>query len=456
MFSRNRREFRSNSMDFFSSNELRKKNIRLSSDTFHPMSQLAGFNNKNYQIDPLSFISLLSIVPIPTEEWMRSHIKNCCDHISNSIFAVQKIIDNLLKKRQELQINVTALINKNQEIVNERMSFQGRGLCENRGMFFLINRLHTLKIKLISLSLVDVERRLKSFEEMKKCLSVKRDFSLYFVSVNLRGFSASIPNNQAKIEELNHQIKSLESCINLPKFLPPPEDIAQQLVYPTSSTLSIFTRIEKEANKLSFTSILDDFRQMTDNTDEMNILIDLAFSYAWRTVEFPFINSKVDPIPSFLDVRVSLFLSPHIPKQYEEMHIGQLMNSDWPYKPVVDTLFGVFFLINPIEIAKVFFDSMTIAGQCINSLVNGDDPEKPPIEIDFDTIFPLILICVLVSGILSDQRIIYFVATLGKEYKEDSICQLGSSYAEAILTHILGLKEEDYIQKTRELDSHVI
>lgn len=418
-----------------------------SSKQLHTSSSNSHMNNL-CTVDPSSFISYFPIIPIPTEEWMKSHIKSCNDHIEKTISTVKEIINELDQTHQSIQIIVRDYINKTPDIIRQRFSFKGRGLNEYRVMFFLIHKLHKLQIKYYSLSLIDTEKRLLHFEEMNNLLSIKKDYSLYFVSVNLRGFSAEIPSNQKKIESLDHLISLIEKHIVVPKFIPPPDNIADQLIYPTSTRASLFTRFERSEVQISIDSLLNEFREMTDEQDEMAILMDLAFTYAWRSTEFPFLQkSACFNLPTFYDVRVSLFQAPYIPDEYQKMHIGQLIGSNWPYKPIVDDLMKLFFLINPMEMAKVLFDAMGKAGPCIDTIID------KPIEIDFDTIFPLILVCILATGILSEPKILYYVATIPQAYKEDSICQLGSSYAEAIITHILSLDENELLRETQRLDS---
>lgn len=437
-----------NSSEEKKNSDLKDSNLQSKQSKATTQSSKSNITSNIGTIDPSSFVSSYPIIPIPTEEWMQSHIKSCNDHVEKSINTVKEILDELTQTNQSIQILVREFINKTLDVINQRLSFKGRGLDEYKKMFFLIHKLHTLKIHYYSLSLIDSEKRISHFEEMRSFLSMKRDYSLYFVSVNLRGFSSAIPNNQKKIESLDHRITLIEKHIVIPKFIPPPEDLAGQLIYPTSSSCSLFTRLERNDFNMTIDTLLNEFRELTNEKDELSILLELAFAYAWRSTEFPFLQkSSCFGLPTFCNVRVSLFQTPYIPEEYQVLHIGQLINSDWPYKPVVDDLTSLFFLINPMEMAKVLFDAMGKAGFCINKVVD------KPIEIDFDTIFPLILLCILASGILFEPRILYYVATIPQAYKEDSICQLGSSYAEAVITHILGLDEKELLIETERLDS---
>ncbi|OHT16446.1 hypothetical protein TRFO_02709 [Tritrichomonas foetus] len=443
---------RRNSMDSYKTVDSRG-HLKITTDSPISPSPLAPMkvSNKKCVIDPSAYVSLFPIIPIPTEEWMKSHIKACSDHVAKSLISVQKIIEETVQKRQTLQNSVTELIKKNQELLEQRLTYKGRGLKENRSMFYLICRLYTLKIKFISLSLIDIEKKILHFGEMRKYLSVKRDFSLYLVSVNIRGFSNAIPNNFKKIKEMQQNISLFENYICLPKFIPPPEELKEQLIYPTSSTAPLFTQLEKNIEKTTyenFLNLLNEFHSMTNENDELKILIDLAFSYAWRATNYPFLPESIASfdLPSFQKVRTSLFLAPNIPEKYEKMHICELVESDWPYKPVVDHLMTSFFLINPIDIALVFFEAMGVAGRCVTEVCG------EAVEIDFDTIFPLMLVCVLVSGILNEPKLIHYVANLGLLYKEDSTCQLGASYAEAIIKHLSSLDEQELLKETEELD----
>lgn len=403
-------------------------------------------------MEPSSFVSSYPIIPIPTEEWNEMHIQSCTKHIHKSIETVQSFLKDYHEFLKQLQRTAENLLNQMTQLNIQRYSFRNRGLDENRSMFFLIHKHHSLKIKVNSLNILDLRTKCSLFTEMHKFLLIPMDYAHNFISINLRHFIESIPNNSKKIELINREITMIEPKLVVPKFLPPPEDLVDQLTYPTSSTVSYFNDLEKTGGKnTSFSLLIDQFKQLTDDPNELFIVLDIAFSYAWRQIDYPFLDqSIVKQLPTFQNVRVSLFLAPHMPDEYQKLHIGQLIDTNWPYKPVVDHLMSFYFLINPLQMAKILFDAISIAGPCIDKVVD------KPIEVDFDTIFPLILICVLATGIINEPQILYYVAKVGQDYQDDSIVQLGSSYAEAIITHLSGLNENELIEETKKLEQNDI
>jgi hypothetical protein len=113
-----------------------------------------------------------------------------------------------------------------------------------------------------------------------------------------------IPNNQSKIDKIEAQIAFLEKYIKKPSLLKPPEELMEQLVYPTSTTGLIFRRLEKDTSNNRFDLIIREFKQLTDDPLEIDILIDIAFEFAWRNTEWPFCDRIPLTFPTFKDVKL--------------------------------------------------------------------------------------------------------------------------------------------------------
>jgi hypothetical protein len=186
--------------------------------------------------------------------------------------------------------------------------------------------------------------------------------------------------------------------------------------------------------------------ELTDDPEEFDLLVDITYEYSWRVTQYPFLLDTPASLPKFIGVRVSLFSPPFVPDEYQRLHIEDLHRSNWPFRPVMDHLMGLFFEINPLVMSKICYDAMGIAGRVM--FMSGSQEE----EIGFDTVFPLILISVIACGLTQDPRILPFVAQSAIHHPFDSYCQVGGSYCEAILKHILELDESDLAKQSMDLD----
>ena len=134
-------------------------------------------------------------------------------------------------------------------------------------------------------------------------------------------------------------------------------------------------------------------------------------------------------------MKVRDFEIDHIPMQYQDLTIDELHDIDWPLKPVIEHINQLLFMINPIEMATHFFLSLGMAGKKVSEIA------QKPINVDFDTLFPTILICILASDIVYEPRIFLYIASNAQYFTEETECQFGCSYMEALMIHILNLQK---------------
>jgi hypothetical protein len=184
--------------------------------------------------------------------------------------------------------------------------------------------------------------------------------------------------------------------------------------------------------------LFSELKQETDDPEELDIVLNHAFAFGWNRTEFPFTEKGTKP-PTYYDEPVRMFDPPYMPEEFMDVTINELRFSEWPYSSVVDILDELFFIINPIEGAKKFYQAMDKTAQCVSD-VTGHEA-----LVDFDTVFPLIMISVLASGLISEPQILRYIASLSTIEYSDSRVTFAASYVEAILTHISSLKEIDVL-----------
>jgi hypothetical protein len=134
---------------------------------------------------------------------------------------------------------------------------------------------------------------------------------------------------------------------------------------------------------------------------------------------------------------------PFIGEKYLKVHVDKLAGSDWPYESVMGILTELHFLINPISMAAVVLRAMQEIGDAV--------PKSRCIEIGFDQIFPLIELCILAVGLTHNPKLLTFLALAGLVPTE-RLAHFAASYAEAIVTHICTLDEQDMRRRTLELE----
>ncbi|EAY02376.1 hypothetical protein TVAG_030490 [Trichomonas vaginalis G3] len=252
--------------------------------------------------------------------------------------------------------------------------------------------------------------------------------------INLAGYVKSIPHHKGKINSILRKLAILEKFSTPPQYKPTPTNFQEQIIYPTSSVYKILQSLAGKAAQIKFSDILNEFKELTTDHEELDILISHLFDMAWTVHEFPFF-SQSGKVFNFLNVKTSVFEPPYLDEKYQSLTINELSSSGWPYQPVVEILNSLFYIVNPIEGAKIFYDAMD---KTANIVTESTEEEE---LVNFDTLFPLILISVLASGLVCEPIILEYVAMLATSNYPDSIVVFAASYVEAILAHLSSLDE---------------
>lgn len=441
------REVRSNSLII---EERSYRKIRQRQTSVGSLSVMSPLSKGNYQNRPIPslFVTSVPVINVPTDSYIKQHKKFVAMHISQNLAKLQQLAKEPSTRVVDASVKTGELIQETGVLLNQRKNFLGRGLRENRKMFFLMDYLNNLRIEESTLKTRDYEVTLEYIVEMQKFLQSPADYTNFHVVVDLNGYLAAIPNRSAEIAALSKKIKFIEKLVKVPQFIPPPQEFEEQLIYPTSSTYKIFKEIEKKAKKKTMSELFNELKQMTDDPEELDVLLNHAFTFGWNKTEFPFIGTFQNP-PTYYDEPVRTFDPPYMPDEFLDMTINELRFSDWPYSSVVDILDDLFFIINPIDGAKKFYQAMDKAAQCVSE-VTGEEA-----LVDFDTLFPLILLSVLASGLVSEPRILQYIASLSTIDYSDSHVTFAASYVEAILTHISSLKDINILGEIEHQSSTV-
>jgi hypothetical protein len=303
--------------------------------------------------------------------------------------------------------------------------------------------LNDLRLKRSRLLLKDAKTTSDFYQMMITALNkLKPHFQLHYYSINIEGFRSSIPNHSEKLKSIDRKIKLFNREFTLP---PRKEGALPDLhLFREMNSLPIFQWIQKEVRNLSFADVSEKLWTLTNCPKKFDLLTDLAFDFAWRGMQYPFIGDQPQ-LPTFHNIRVELFNVSGLDEKFQRLRIGQLVGSGWPFDAAVKVLSELPFLISPAAMGKVFYNAMIEIGKKF--------PEKQNEEVGLDGIFPILIVCVLAAGLTSDPRLLPFVGELAIDYPEDGSTRYGATVAAAVLKHIReNLDEKKMLKETKELD----
>ena len=413
------------------------------------LTPLSRIPKQNFP-DPASFVSRVPVINVPTKQYIETHRKFCLFQINRALGKLETLVKEPTEKIVEISVKTSSLVQDINQLFVQRQSYIGRGLNENRTTFFLMSLLNQLKIKVLSLKTRDNEVTLEYLIAMQKYLQDPPSFSEFHLAINLNGYIECIPQHKSQLLKYERRISFLEQYIKIPAFSPPPQTFEEQLIYPTSSTYTIFKQLEKKATKQSISDVYNELKDLTDESEELAILLQHAFTFGWMKTEFPFLidDNNYENANTFLHCKVKVFDPQYIDSKFLDMEINELRYSNWPFSDVVDILDDLFYMINPFEGAKTFYKAMDTAAKCV-SKVTGEET-----YLDFDTLFPIIFLSVLASGLLCDYKILLYISKVSTLDYFDSEVTFAASYVEAILAHIKNLDENGVPIPHSDYDEH--
>ena len=202
--------------------------------------------------------------------------------------------------------------------------------------------------------------------------------------------------------------------------------------------------IAKKDKKGNHKNQQKDVKPLEENSQEFKalkaqVLTDM-FTVAWYFKVFPLHDHMSIIRLPMLGALVPAVLKPaFIDDKWNFMTFSELYRADWPFRPAVDKMWDLMINLNPFEIAKEFYDIIQLIGKCVSEVVKSRDSTKKRVDIDFDQLFSLILVCVFASGIqeiLGPMTYCYgFREFMHSSYELD----YAMSYLEAVCVHLSSL-----------------
>lgn len=209
-----------------------------------------------------------------------------------------------------------------------------------------------------------------------------------------------------------------------------------------------------ESNKCQF--IPSDINKTLPNQKSLTFsrewVEDTLFDVMWSVMPYPMGQRTNKMLPELHDVIPAAFDPKLIPSKWTMKTFDELYNCNWPLKPAIDQLFELLLITNPFKIAEVFFNIIeNISLILCNFAIEAGLFHNPnDVELDFDSLFTTLLICVFVSG-LSPLLQVFAYAGSFSQYAADSKIQYALSHMDGLYAHISELDVSQLKNKTRAL-----
>lgn len=373
--------------------------------------------------------------------------------LNSDYVSIQKRVKEL-KAELNLHVLQKTEIEKNLKTLSDQMNaIYHSGIEQNRNKA-AIAAIHIRK----SLRLHDVYAEImrSNIARCGKYIDWLRDLPVEYPCVPTLitdKFLETLIMKNEKTQKIEKQIAILEKQL---KPITPTKagsgDWYENVLHPKSKTGEIIKRFEEKISELRFSDVFEILEHLAEIEGNYSEFEDLLFDIAWSRVQYPFGISRVIKLPPVKDLFPAAFAKIEMPEEYTLASFNMLNGMDWPFKTVVDLLFSMMILTNPFDIAHVFWDVIQEAAKCMNKqlvVFKGVAPED--VEIDFDSLFPVLLISILTFGIDEWMQVALYTMSFNEFVHDDPQLQFAMTYLEGLVTQMLSIDMNKVKQKAHQI-----
>jgi hypothetical protein len=277
-------------------------------------------------------------------------------------------------------------------------------------------------------------------------------------TVDVEEFRRSIVIETLEMRQLERQALILKGIAK--PVIPVPlgsGDFVFNLVDPRSKSGQVIERFEKRIKILSYDEVAPIVSHLATIRDQRESICDILFDLAWSITPYPFgVRSKralkEHWIPHSLDLFPAVFEEHAIPPEFAFTPFKVLNGIRWPYSSAVDRLFDMMVARNPFDIAMAYYNVIQEVTECMQKVLCADKGNPDDVPIDFDSLFPVLMICVFVFGVDEWLHVAMYAMSFN-EYVEDGHVQLkfAMTYLEGLVTEIVALDFDILRAKAAEL-----
>jgi hypothetical protein len=131
-----------------------------------------------------------------------------------------------------------------------------------------------------------------------------------------------------------------------------------------------------------------------------------------------------------------IFNPPFLTDEWAMTAFHELNGKQWPLKSATDRLFVLLILTNPFQIAREFYDVIQEIGRCVQRVLIHQNVDAKFVELDFDQVFTLILVCIFASGLTELTQVMTYSFGFREFVKSDPHLQYAMSHMEGVCAHL--------------------
>jgi hypothetical protein len=357
-------------------------------------------------------------------------------------------------------LNQTEEERKIGQVISQAKTLFRRGIESQRKHFAITVLFHRTRIRICKLRCSGLQRSLANTAEFRAYLETfLENNDQPPPKVNIARFARSLQFVDPKVNHLKRRRLYLRAHRkSLVPQRPGTGDFVFNLLHPDTKSGKVIERFEDKIAILHYGEVFSILEHLcSENSLDFRRVEAILFDLAWCKRSYPFgfsgpgFGSERELLPVKGDMYPAVIGSTDLSSEFAFTPFSVLNGLHWPFKNAVDMLFEMMVLTNPFDIARVYWEIIQEITRSMQRLlvIGGTNPAD--IEIDFDSLFPVLMICVFVFGVDEWMRVALYTIAFSEHVGDDPQLQFAMSYLEALITQILALDRNALKQKVAEM-----
>jgi hypothetical protein len=276
--------------------------------------------------------------------------------------------------------------------------------------------------------------------------------------IDLSRFETSLGGVDAKIDVLERRLSYIRPKLReLTAQKPGSGNWEFNLLHIDTKSGQVIKRFEERIGELSYDDVFLIVDHLSDERGTFRRIENLLFDLAWVQRDFPFgFRGKMTQTGSLsIPVRGDMFpaavASTILEQEFAFTPFSALNGANWPFRRAVAMLFEMLVLRNPFEIARLFWDVIQEVARSMQMLMVKSGVSREDVEIDFDSLFPILMICVFAFGIDEWMSVALYTMSFNDHVGDEPQLQFAMTYLEGLVTHIIAIDPEALRRRAGEL-----
>lgn len=329
------------------------------------------------------------------------------------------------------------------DVIYDLHDMHRRGIEQIRKEGVLRVLYHKFKIKLLMKLIRRGQDNIKMIDAFQTYVSKLKLRKGQFPIIDYNSFITNYLTNNHDLKDLQTKIKRLRAAYKpLKEVEIDPKDIEGTLLSPKNRSGRIIIRLEQSMDEMTYGDLELIMNAITPSTELLTRTRRLLFDISWQQYLFPFSRVEQMILPNIFDLSPSIFKTPYLTKKVLHTPFNVLNAGDWPFKHVSMSLFFLMLQTDPFRIADLFWDLITYTSKIVAQILTKQGKKKEDIDIGFDQLFAVLLVCVFAFGVSEILEVMMFSSSF-LEYVDNNTHQ---QYA---MTHFQGI-----IQFVRNIDAN--